>query len=237
MLVPAVGNYTLSWADGVTDEGWSWFRFDRSIGWFRAPPSEEYEKLTHFRVTQVIPAKLSSRLSREPAVYALQTRFSLMEASTPERVSLTPGNRVMVGVVGERVAGVEKAGETMAVTFVRHRPALISEYLAVMGNYVLGSGTNWTSPTQYLLVNKAGEVLDRGVDGPVRTSRVAAVEITWETKAYRAMGPSIPNFSSKPRWEAIKALEEAELTRVTYRSLGSFTHEMKMDPFRAWRAN
>jgi len=232
MLVPAVSNYTLSWADGVTDEGWSGFHFDRSFDTLLTRrkldlTKEEFKRPAFVRATQVIPARIANRLAQEPAVYTLQTRFSLVAVGTIEPVPSAPGRRVVYGVVGERVAGVEKEGEVMAVTLVRHRPALISYYLAEMGSYVLGAGTNWSPPTQYVLMSKAGDVLDAGDGGPMRTSRVASVEVTWETRTYRAMKA---NGSAKPRWEAIEALEAADLTRVSYRSLGSFTQTIKVDP-------
>jgi len=235
MFVPAASNYSLRWADGVTDEGWTWFQIGGEFPELLLPlprkpglPSKESPKSCSIRANHVISAKIATRLARESAAYTLQARFSLVEAGTMERVPVAPGKRVLYGSMGERIAGVEKEGESMLVTFVRHRPALISDYLAEMGNYVLGSGANWSSPTHYLLVNPEGKVLDRGVGVESHSSRVASVEVRWETTTYRAMPISFD--AKKPRWEAIKALEEAELSRVTYRSLGSFAYELKVDP-------
>ena len=138
----------------------------------------------------------------------------------------------MFGSVGERIAAVERRGEQLLVTFVRHRPALLSDFLTGIGSYVLGSGTGWSAPTAYVLADAAGKPLDGGAGGEIRTTRVAAVEVSWETKAYRAM-PALPNGAlSTPRTEAVKALEEAQLSRVTYSSRGSFTHIIQVDSLR-----
>ena len=231
MLVPAANSYTLRWADGVTDEGWSWFNYDRSFLSLIAPRTPdalaEAKPSFHFRATQSLPAKLAVRLVKEPAAYTLAARFTVVEAGTRERVPSAPGARIMSGMAGERIAAVEKDGEEMAVTFVRSRPALVSDYLAQLSSYVLGAGQGMAPQAQYVLMNRAGEILDAGNSAGTRTSRVGGVEVSWETKTYRAMKPGA---ASKPRWEAIKALEEAELTRVTYRSDGSFTHTLKVDP-------
>jgi hypothetical protein len=225
-------NYTLRWTDGMAAEGWAWFRSDRGLLGMNSlqildQPSEETTRSVDLVAIQNIPAQIGTRLWQESAVYSLEARFTLVEAGARERLPLTPGPRSIAGTVGERVASVEKDGEELVVGFVRHRPALIGRILAETGNYVLGVGAASTvTHTQYLLVNHEGNILDPGVDGPVWTSRVAAVNISWATKTYRAMKP---DGGVKPRWAAIKALDEAELTRLVFSSIKSFAHRFEIE--------
>jgi len=229
-LLPTVGNYTLRWTDGVAAEGWAWCS-DRRLSLMNPLAlldrvSEGMGQSVDLRAIQTIPAPIGTRLLQEPAAYSLEARFTLVEAGALERLPLTPGPRIITGTVGERVASVEKDGEELMVGFVRHRPALTRDFLTDVGNYVLGVGVASTAPhARYLLVNHAGDILDPGVDGPVWTSRVAAVNISWATKTYRAMKP---DGGVKPRWAAIKALEEAELSRLVFFPIKSFAHRFEI---------
>jgi hypothetical protein len=228
MLWPAVNNYALRWADGTTHKGWS--SFNGGPAWFERislGASATAEPLAA-QVSQYLPEEIAARLDREPTTYELRSRFAVVELEAATRVPLAPGSRTVIGTLGERIGSVEKDGEEVLVTFVRHRPVLLGDYLADMGNYVLGGGRGMTiAPSRYRLENREQHFVDQGTSVAALTSRIAGVELMWETKSYRAMKA---NGAKKPRFEAMKALDEAELIRVTFHSRGTFAHEIKVDP-------
>ena len=228
VLLPAVNSFALRWADGTTHKGWS--AFNGGPGWFErltlgaSPTADRLEA----QVTQYLPEEIAARLDREPTAYELRSRFAVVEMDAATTVPLAPGSRTVIGTLGERIGSVEKDGEEVLVTFVRHRPVLLGDYLADMGNYVLGGGRGMTTtPSRYRLENREQHFVDPGTTVATLTSRIAGVELMWETKSYRAMKA---NGAKKPRFEAMKALDEAELIRVTFHSRGTFAHEIKVDP-------
>ena len=231
-LMPGPGSYTLRWTDGTKHEGWSglgtsgrdWY--DRvSLKKLGLPLAESPFEAKAF---QGFPEEMAARVEKEPTAYTLLARFALVEVEAATNVPLAPGSRLVLGALGERIGSVEKDGEEVLVTFVRHRPAGLGGFLAEMSNFVLGAGRSVSAGfSQYRLVNRAQDFVDAGASLVTRTSRIAGVELSWETRSYRAMKA---NGSSKPRFEAMKALDEAELTRVTFRWRGNFAHEFKVDP-------
>jgi hypothetical protein len=112
---------------------------------------------------------------------------------------------------------------------VRHHPVPAIDVLVGMGNYIIG--TSHAMPGQfhqYLLVNKAQNYSDRGRPVWEHRTGVAGVEIAWQTTGYRA---SKKGGGPRPVLEAINALNEAELVRVTFQEKARFAAGLTVDPF------
>ncbi len=239
-LLPYVANYSLHWPDGSADEGWSWIRPGRNLnGIMRmkvlGSPLATSEKPEDSQAIQSVPAAVAERLQAGPAAYTLKARFGLMEIESMTSVPLQPGARAMIGPLGERIAHVEKEGEQLLVTFVRHSPFL--GYDALMGgqNYILGVGRAMMPQfPQYLLVNRTRDYSDRGSAQWGQKFRVGTVEISWQTVAYRA---SKKAGGPRPLLEAINALNEAELIKFTFQEKARFAHEFKADQLVVTPAN
>lgn len=231
-LLPGVGDFSLRWADGKSNQGWSWLR----TGWdlqveaariVRGLPPENDAGRFEPQALQSLPAPSARRLEQEPATYVLHARFALVEAQAPVPVPLAPGGWTFAGPAAERIAAVEKSGEAVWVTFVRHHPAPLLGYFVQMGSFVLGAGQGIVAaPPAYVLVDRARDFTDLGANQSFLSSRVAGVEVNWETRSYRAMKA---DGSAKPRLVAMQALEEAAFERVVFATRAAFTHELKID--------
>ncbi len=237
-LMPAyVNNYTLRWSDGFTDHGWSWFRsggawYDTaSLKLLGLPPKPMPTTWgpEDSQAFQLIPVSVASRLQVEPARYTLQAHFAVMESDSPVTVPLQPGAWDTFGTAGERIAHVEKEGEELLVTFVRHRPAFLSDTLMGLTDYATGVGlANIPRYSQYLLVNHTGKFVDQGTEQTTFTYCVGTVSIVVQTMAYRAIKGER---GKRPTLAGINALNEAEFTKLVFRGREKFTHEFKVYPF------
>lgn len=228
-LMPAVASFSLRWADGTTDGGWSWSRSNWPerilLRALQLPAGKSGDSdLAEFR--HILGEKVARRLEAESAAYILKARLSLVEAGGATIVPLAKGDAITVGSRSEHLGWVEKEDEQLLVTYVSHRSLGVRDLAISTGSYILGTATTaW--PHVYALVNPANGHVDWGVSTATRSTRVAGVEILWNTKAYRAM-PGQP--AEKPRWEAIRALEDAKLMRIAIHARGSFSREFTIEP-------
>lgn len=235
-LVPAVANFSLGWPDGAREAGWSWVRPEQSLGRLityrvlNQTPTEKWARDDSLAM-QTIPAAIATRLQAAPAAFSLKVRYGVMEVESAASVPLQPGARTMNGFLGERMAHVEKTGDQLEVTFVRSSPALFIDTLLGIQNYVFGAGQAATRQfSQYLLVNHARDFSDRGTTVWGNSTRIGTVSINWQTLAYRATKKPP---GGRPALEAINALNEAELIRVTLREQAGFAYEFKTDALSA----
>jgi hypothetical protein len=232
-MLPAYGaNFSLRWPDGQTQASGSWIRLGRSwndklaLRALGVRPDVTGGPLD-LQSFQGIPPDVAARLQSEPAAFTQSAQFWLMEVQSTARVPLQPGARVMMGRNGERIADVSKEGEELLVSTIRHRPALATDFILGGLSYMVGvrqASTPWFS--QYLLVNRSNSFVDRGSELSRSTSRIGTVEIDIQTWAYRAT--KTPR-GKRPLLEAMKALDDAELTKVVFRERARFTHEFKVE--------
>jgi hypothetical protein len=148
------------------------------------------------------------------------------EATTP--VPLQAGAWQTEGRVGERIAAVEKIGEQVHVTFIRHAPSLFVDVVA--GGQMAPAGRF----SRYFLVNRDTDWVDGGSTAYNRETRIGTVSIRWQTLAFRGTSKG---GGPRPTLEAINALNEAELVRVSYREQARFMHELEIDAAGIARAN
>jgi len=237
-LLPYVANFSLGWPDGSHEAGWSWIRPEQSISRLVAnrvlnnTPAEKWARDDSL-ATQTIPAAIVTRLQAGPASYTLKVRYGVMEVESATSVPQQPGVRTLNGYLGERMAHVGKLGDQLEVTFVRHSPALGVDILLGLQNYALGVGQAMTrqfAQYQYLLVSHAHDFSDRGTALWGISTRIGTVDINWQTLAYRATPKPA---GARPSLDAINALNEAELVRVTLREKMRFAHEFKTDALAA----
>lgn len=235
-LKPYVANYSLRWPDGVGQNGWTWINPSKRTSklvetkaleqTFAADPGVgDHLGTDSIQAAQSLPAATAARLLSAQADYMLKARFGLMEVESVTEVPLQAGPTMRNGSQGERIAHVEKEGEQLLVTMVRHNPALTIDILLGIQTYTLAAGQAMAQPLyHYLLVNRARDFADRGSSQWVSKTLIGTVEITWQTMAYRATpGPT----GRRPTLEAINALNEAKLIRVNLRETARFTQELK----------
>jgi hypothetical protein len=235
-LMPGAANFHLAWADGSKVAGWSGVRMEAGDG-LSALMARKALGMTatsadapvDSRAMQAVPASAAARLQAGPATYDLKLRYSLMEVAATTSVPQRPGPRTLIGSWGERIAHVDREGEQLMVTVVRHHAVPAIDFLVGIGSYIIGSSRAMPGEFhQYLLVNKAQNYTDRGRTAWEHSTRVAGVEIAWQTTAYRA---SKKGGGPRPVLEAINALNEAELVRVTFQEKARFAHDLIVDPF------
>lgn len=230
VLMPASGwtEYSWHWADGTTQKGGGWSRSgmaefisERALGAAMkiAPEGQYTETVT---TTGYISPEVATKLQAEPPVFALQARTRLMRFGSATPVPLQRGRWTQQGVTGERLASVEKSGEELLVTFINHSPSSFVNNFG--GRYYPGVSSG--EFTQYLLVNGAHDFVDRGRPVDRRSTQVGTVHISWYTLSYRA---SKKAGGQRPVLEAINALNDAELKKVTFVEQARFTHEIKAD--------
>jgi hypothetical protein len=235
-LVPHTANYTIGWPDGSADEGWSWVRVESGDGlaYLMARqallgPMAPIGNSVDSRANQAVPLASVDRLRAGPATYTLKLRYGLMEIGSVASVPLQPGARTLLGPWGERIAQVEKEGEQLLVTIVRSKPSLGVDFMRRVGSYIIGIGQSMPRQfSRYLLVARAHDYSDRGHLVWEHSTRVAAVEIEWQTTGYRA---SKKGGGARPVLEAINALNEAELVKVTFQEKARFAYGLTVDPF------
>jgi hypothetical protein len=160
--------------------------------------------------------------------YMLQARLRLMQFESATRVPLEPGAWSVHGAYGERLAAVEKEGPQLLVTYIRHMPALWVDNAA--GGQLAGTGPY----AQHYLVNRERNHADRGSSTDFKLTRIGTVGISWRTMSYVAV-PRPPAGGST--LEAINALNDAELVKVTFVEQARFSRELKLDPADIAKAN
>jgi hypothetical protein len=156
----------------------------------------------------------------------LNARFQLFQFEAASPLPKQPGDweRRRAGVA-ERIGAVEKDGERLVVSFIRHAPSL----------WVDNAAGRRFVPTQsyaaYFLVNRATNYVDRGSALNKQTARIGTVGITWDTLAFHASASR--GTPQKPSLETMNALEAAELVKVAFAAQSTFTHTFRVDPFTA----
>jgi hypothetical protein len=232
-LIPSLANqFTLRWPDGQTKQGWSWVRsqadwYDRVSIPTLGIKSENAGGPVLPKIYQMLPATVADRLLAEPAEFTMKAQFAIMELESTTKISLEPGPRIRRGSAGERIAHLEKNGEQLQVTYIRHHPVFLSDTVLGMAVYLLGvrqANVGWFP--QYLLINRSRNHVDRGQWLTKYTTSIATVGISQDTLTYRAL-PRVKGHHH-PSLEAAKALDEAELVRMTYRERVRFTSELKV---------
>lgn len=229
-LMAASSEYAWRWPDGTEQVGRSWSRsnmMERAAeqalkhGQPGYDPNEPYTD--SLVVSSSVPAAMGTKLLAEPSVYTLQARIRLMRFESVTPVPLQPGARKLQDRLGQRLAAVEKSGEQLLVTFINHAPSLLVDnagggVLAPFGQY-----------DQYFLVNRKNGFVDRGSAHSRMTTRIGTVGIAWQTTGYRAAKAG----GARVSLEAMNALADAELVKVSFTEQARFTHELKADPFKA----
>jgi hypothetical protein len=230
-LMPLAGRYTLSWPDGASDKGWSAFRYGSA--WSESAARKalglpvDTRKYGHDSTAyQSIPLSAAVRLQSEPAAFAVKTTFRLMEIESITGVAQGNSVELSSGAASERITSIEKNGEELRVTFVRRQPALLKDYL-LYGDPVFRVFADDTPHfSEYILVNRGLNFGDRGRSESTRMARVGTVGIVAETRVYRG---STLGGGKRLSLAAVNALNEAVLTRVTFRERSRFEHELKTD--------
>ncbi len=222
-------DYEWRWADGTTNKGGASGRSglghmvsEKALG-VAMKLAAEGQYTDTVAMTVGLEAERATRLTAEPPALLLSNRLQLLRFDSAVPVPLQGADWSSMGLVGERVASAEKSGEELLVTFIRHYPSLWVNNFA--GGYLYEYGGGGFS--QYLLVNRAQGFVDRGRAVDRRSTRIGTVEIHWYTQSYHA---SKKAGGPRPVLEAINALNDAELMRVTYVEQAQFIHEIKIDP-------
>jgi hypothetical protein len=220
-LIPVWSEHIWRWPDGTEATGRTWghsglgdFMKARVLGIADPDASVTSDTITF---SGGIQAATMEKIRAQAPAYSLQARFRLMRFVSAELVPMMAGKWTQSGTAGERIAGVEKEGPQMLVTFVGHRPSLWIDNigggpLAATGDYV-----------QYYLVNRAAKFLDRGSNTNTLSTRIGTVSIYWRTTAYRAVQERGSSLIA-----AINALNEAELAKVTFAEQARFSHSLAL---------
>lgn len=222
-------NYAWRWADGTTRTGNARGRSglgamvsEKALG-VAMKLAAEGQYTDTVSMTAGLDQEVWTRLAAEPLAFRLSSRLQLLRFDSAVPVPLQGSDWSSIGGVVERVASAEKSGEELLVTFIRHYPSLWVNNFA--GRYLYDFAGQGFS--QYLLVNRAQGFVDRGRPIDRRSSRIGTVEIDWYTQSYRA---SRKAGGPRPVLEAINALNDAELVKVTFVEQARFIHEIKIDP-------
>lgn len=232
-LMPVQSEYTLRWPDGTSATGRSWGRSGLadmmsaqalSGGMDAGEAASRTETVTF---TSAMPASTMAKVRSQASSHALSARFRLMRFESATRVPLEAGTWSGQDSQRERLAHAEKEGPQLLVTFIRHLPSLWVDnagggQLAAPGDF-----------SQYFLVNRARGAVDRGTTTDYRLTRIASVGISWRTMSFLA----VPRPPKGSMLDAINALNEAELIKVTFAEQARFSHELKLDAAEIAQAN
>ena len=226
-LIPYWSERTLQWPDGTIDKGVAWGRSDMSetlpvLGVTLSSAGRPGQYADTIKTGAPVSAPMVEKLHTQPPAYTLAARLRLMRFESATTVPLQAGLRTLQGALGERIAGVEKGGEELRVTFIRHYPSPLAD------NAGFGPMAPLNEFPKYFLVNRAHEVVDRGRPVDYHLTRVGTVGISWHTMSYRASKKAA---GKRPTLEAINALNDAELMKMVFTEQARFTHELKVDPF------
>ena len=221
------------WVDGTSDRGYTLARSSlnerarqRADAYVKGevPTTQDSDEVA---ATSIVPSSTLEKIRTNPAAYSLKARFRLMEFESITPVPMHAGDRQMNGPAGERVAAIEKVGDQLQVTFVRHLPSL---WVTLVGGGQLAPSGKFS---RYFLANRKNGWLDAGGTLSGQSTRIGTVEIAWQTMFFHAS----PKAGGRPTLEAINALNDAELIKVTYREQARFTHELRVDASRVAQAN
>jgi hypothetical protein len=114
------------------------------------------------------------------------------------------------------------------VTFATHAPSLWVDLVA--GGRLAMSG----DVSRYFLVNRRNGFVDGGAPDDLHSVRIGTVGITWQIVRFHGT----PNSGGrKPTLEAINALNEAEMVKVSFTEQARFVHELNVDAARLAQAN
>lgn len=180
------------------------------------------------RMISVLPSSTMAKVRAQPPAYTLRARLRLMKHEATTLVPLEAGRWHTEGTVGERIAAVEKSGDQMHVTFIRHAPSPWVDL--VTGGQMVPIGR----VSQHFLINRVNGWVDSGATLSKRATRIGTVEITWQTLFFHA---SSKGGAARPSLEAMNALNDAELIKVSYAEQARFMHEFQIDAVRITEAN
>lgn len=224
--MPVQSEYTVNWPDGTSATGRSWGRSGlaemmaahalsggKVAGETASPPD-------NVTITSAMPATTMAKVRGEACRHTLPARFRLMRFESATRVPLEPGTWSVQHSQGERLAHAEKEGPQLLVTFIRHMPSLWVDNAA--GGQLAATGDH----SQHFLVNRTRGAVDRGISTEYRLTRIASVGISWRTMSFLA----IPRPPKGSMLDAINALNEAELVKVTFAEEARFSQELTLEP-------
>jgi hypothetical protein len=232
-LMPVQSEYTMRWPDGTSATGRSWGRSglaDMMSAHALSAGKESVEaapQTDDVNFTSAMPASTMARVREQAPSHTLAARFRLMRFESATRVPLEPGTWSRHDSQGERLAHTEREGPALLVTFIRHMPSLWVDNAG--GGQLAGTGDY----SQYFLVNRARGSVDRGTATDYKLTRIASVGISWRTMSFLA----IPRPPKGSVLDAINALNDAELVKVTFAEQARFSHELKLGPEEIAKAN
>jgi hypothetical protein len=238
-LMPILSEHTWRWPDGTTLEGRTSGRSGLADMMSRSALTGAGRQATAgqpmaetLSFSSYLPALTMGKVRAEAPTYVMPARVRLMQFESAMRVPLEPGGWNVHDSYGDRIAAVEKEGHELLVTYIRHMPSLWVDNAA--GGQLAATGPYF----QHYLVNRAREFVHRGSTRDFKLTRIGTVGISWRTTAYAA----IPFRSSAPAagremLEAINALNDAELVKVTFAEQARFSHELKLEPAEISKAN
>jgi hypothetical protein len=238
-LMPILSEHTWRWPDGSTLKGRSSGRSGLADMMSRLALTGEGRPATAGQpaadalvFTSYLPALTMGKVRAEPAAYVMPARFRLMRFESATRVPLEPGAWSVHDAYGDRIAAVEKEGHELLVTYIRHMPSLWVDNAA--GGQLAATGPY----SQHYLVNRARGFAHSGWSRDFKLTRIGTVGISWRTLAYHATefrGPAPA--AGREMLEAINALTDAELVKVTLAEQARFSHELKIEPAEIAKAN
>lgn len=230
-----VSGHSWHWPDGSIAKGYSMAGQSMLNGLastkaaeFMGEPATAAREAVALSLTSFLPVTTMAKVRAQPPALNLQARLRLMKHKSTTPLPARAGAWQVDGVVGERVAGVEKSGEQLLVTFISHAPSLWVDVVA--GGQLAPFGDF----SRYFLINRIKPFVDSGSTTDKKQTRVGTVSITWQTLAFRASRTG--GSPTKPLLEAINALDDAELVKVTFAEQARFTHEFEIDPARIAQA-
>jgi hypothetical protein len=222
-----------TWPDGSTEKGVGTGRSllnglaaDRARAFAKgevagATPNEEIS------VTSLLSAATLAKLRAQPADWTLSGRFRLMQYEATTLVPKQPGKWEQEGAASTRIAAVETSGDEQHVTLVQHAPAL---WVDLVGGGSLAPSGRFS---RYFLVNRKIGWADGGQSQENRSTRIGTVDISWRTLVFHGT----PKVGARMTLEGIRALEDAELVKVTYTEQARFSQELAIEAARIAQAN
>ncbi len=227
MLSQAFSAHQWRWPDGTSETGHSAgfsdvydATSDYVMGFVRKTHDDRYHAAA-LEARMTVSQDTAEKLLATTPAYTLDARLYLAQIDSIVSIPKQGGPRHSSGVTTERVADVQKDGEALLVTLVRSAPTLWIDY---------GKWNDSPQPAfgQYLLVNAARDFVDRGWQRSNMSTQIGSVGIEWKTLAYRAVKKEP---GKRPSLEAMTALDDAELVKVSYREVARFTHVFTTDAF------
>ncbi len=235
-IVSYSSGHTWLWPDGTSEKGYAMGRSSLNSlatnevdAFMKGRTSASGGEADQISLLSIVPSSTLAKIQAQPPAYTLHARLRLMKHEATTVVPAQSGAWRTDGTRGERIALVEKSGEQLLVTFVSHGPAL---WMDMVGGGRLAPAGGFS---RYFLVNRKNGFVDSGSTGASRqSSRIGTVEVGWQTMTFRA---SSKGGGAKPLLEAINALEDAELVKVSFSEQARFTHDFQLDAARIAQAN